>query len=115
MREKKEINIYIGKQVKKLRENAGLTQDQFGELLSLGPKNISDIERGVAGITILTLKRICDKLSISSDAIIFENRNCNDVEYISNRLKHLPPEQFKIIKTFLDQTLDLFSQMEHKK
>lgn len=74
MRDKKEINIYIGNQIRIARERAGLTQAQFGEIVSLGTKNVSDIERGVAGITVSTLKRICEKLSISSDSIIFGTR-----------------------------------------
>lgn len=52
MRDKKEINIYIGNQIRIARERAGLTQAQFGEIVSLGTKNVSDIERGVAGITV---------------------------------------------------------------
>lgn len=56
MRDKKEINIYIGNQIRIARERAGLTQAQFGEIVSLGTKNVSDIERGVAGITVSTLK-----------------------------------------------------------
>ena len=74
MREKKAINIQIGNEIRIARERAGLTQEQFGEIVSLGTKNVSDIERGVAGITVSTLKRICEKLSISSDLIIFGNQ-----------------------------------------
>ena len=70
LRAKKEINIHIGNEVRIARERAGLTQEQFGEIVSLGTKNVSDIERGVAGITVSTLKRICEKLSISSDLLI---------------------------------------------
>jgi len=77
MREKKEINIQIGSAIRDARERAGLTQEQFGELVSLGTKNVSDIERGVAGITVSTLKRICEKLSISSDSILFANETKN--------------------------------------
>lgn len=57
MREKKDINIYIGNEIRIARERAGLTQEQFGEMVSLGTKNISAIERGVTGITISTLKK----------------------------------------------------------
>ena len=39
MRDKKEINIYIGNEIKNARERAGLTQEQFGEMVSLGTKN----------------------------------------------------------------------------
>ena len=92
MRDKKEINIQIGNKIKAARERAGLTQQEFGELVSLGTKNISDIERGVVGITVSTLKRICEKLSISSDFILFGDNEKNDVTYLSEKLKRLTPE-----------------------
>lgn len=110
-REKKEINVNIGNQIRIARERAGLTQEQFGEMVSLGTKNVSDIERGVAGITVTTLKRICDELCISSDLIIYGDRDANDVEYLAQRLSKLPPEQFAAVKDFLDKTFELFARM----
>ena len=112
MREKKEINIHIGNQIRIARERAGLTQEQFGEIVSLGTKNVSDIERGVAGITISTLKRICEKLSISSDQIIFGDRDVNDVQYIAKKLERLPPERFATVETFLNQVIELFAHLD---
>ena len=111
MRDKKEINIQIGNKIKAARERAGLTQQEFGELVSLGTKNVSDIERGVAGITVSTLKRICEKLSISSDFILFEKKKKNDVAYLSEKLKRLTPEQFKIIETLLNQIFKMFAEI----
>ena len=55
MKNKKEINILIGNKIRIARERAGLTQQQFGDLVSLGVKNVSDIERGVSGITVCLL------------------------------------------------------------
>ena len=111
MRDKKEINIQIGNKIKAARERAGLTQQEFGELVSLGTKNVSDIERGVAGITVSTLKRICEKLSISSDFILFGDNEKNDVAYPSEKLKRLTPEQFKIIETLLNQIFKMFAEI----
>ena len=111
MRDKKEINIQIGNKIKAARERAGLTQQEFGELVSLGTKNVSDVERGVAGITVSTLKRICEKLSISSDFILFGDNEKNDVAYLSEKLKRLTPEQFKIIETLLNQIFKMFAEI----
>ena len=111
MRDKKEINIQIGNKIKTARERAGLTQQEFGELVSLGTKNVSDIERGVAGITVSTLKRICEKLSISSDLILFGDNEKNDVAYLSEKLKRLTPEQFKTIETLLNQIFKMFAEI----
>lgn len=114
MREKKAINIQIGNQIRKARERAGLTQEQFGELVSLGTKNVSDIERGVAGITVSTLKRICEKLSISSDLIIFGDQEKNDVSYLAEKLERLSPKQFEAVETFFNQIFELFGHLDTK-
>lgn len=111
MREKKDINIYIGNEIRIARERAGLTQEQLGEMISLGTKNISAIERGVTGITISTLKKICEKLSIPSDSLLFGAQDKNDVTYLAERLERLPPEQFAAIKEFLNQTFALFARL----
>ena len=112
MREKKEINIHIGNEVRLAREQAGLTQEQFGELVSLGTKNVSDIERGVAGITVSTLKRICEKLSISSDSILFANNEKNNVLMLTERLERLTPAQYAAVETFINHVFELFACME---
>lgn len=70
------------------------------------------IERGVAGITISTLKRICEKLSISSDSIIFGSQGKNDVAYLADRLERLPPEQFAAVETFLNQVFEMFTHFD---
>jgi len=112
MREKKEINIQIGNALRIARERAGLTQEQFGEIVSLGTKNVSDIERGVAGITISTLKRICENLHIPSDFIIFGDQNKNDAAYLTERLERLSPQQFKAVKVFIDQLLLMYARLD---
>ena len=111
MREKKDINIQIGNAIRVARERAGLTQEQFGEMVSLGTKNVSDIERGVAGITVSTLKRICDKLSISSDSILFGDMGRNDIQLLTDRLERLSPEQYAAVETFLNHIFELYARL----
>ncbi len=109
MREKKEINVKIGNQIRMARESAGLTQDRFAEMVSLATKNVSDIERGVVGISIGTLVRICETLSISSDSILFGETSGNDAHSISDRLSNLPPEQFEIAEDIINKLFEAFA------
>ena len=109
VREKKELNVRIGNQIRIARESAGLTQDRFVELVSLATKNVSDIERGVVGISIGTLIRICETLSISSDSILFEEGTGNDAHSISERLSNLPPEQFEIACKIINNLFEAFA------
>lgn len=105
MKERKEINIFVGNQIHIARERAGLTQEQFGELVSLGPKNVSDIERGLVGISLSTLKRICEKLSIPSDWILFGDQEPNDVAYLTERLGHMSKSHFAAMNPIFNQLL----------
>jgi len=50
MKDKKELNVLVGINIKREREKAGFTQDQFSEMLGIGSKSLSAIERGVVGI-----------------------------------------------------------------
>ncbi len=112
MKEKKEINLLVGKQIRAARELSGLTQEQFGELVSLDPKNVSDIERGLVGISISTLKRICEKLSVSSDWILFGDRDLNDLEFLTERLHRLPERHFAAAEAFFKQLLYLYGMLD---
>lgn len=109
LKEKKDINIEIGNRIKKTREMAGLTQDRFAELIGMGTKNISAIERGAVGVSLSSIKKICLVLSISSDDLLFENRAENDMSVLTSRLKCLPPEQFNIANDILNKLLEAFA------
>ena len=111
MRERKEINIFVGDRIRMAREGAGLTQEEFGELVLIGPKNVSDIERGMAGISVSTLKRICEKMSISSDRLLFGDREFNELDYLAERLGRLPRWQFAAVESFLNQIFCLFGML----
>ncbi len=116
MREKKEINVLMGEEIRKAREAAGLKkmQEKFGELVDLGPKNVSDIERGVTGITVSTLKRICQTLPVSPDTILFGNQVSDTVDELADRLRHLSPEELKLVKDFLNTVFEMFAVLRKK-
>ena len=109
MKAKKEINIIVGQNIKAERERAGYTQEQFSELIGLGPKSLSAIERGVVGISLTSLQRICKVLSISSDTILFGNADRDDLDDIVHRLKHLTPTQLKVMRKSVMTTLEAFA------
>lgn len=106
MREKKEINIQIGGQVKYAREQARLTQEQLAEYIEVSPQYISDLERGVVGISIPTLKRLCSTLHITSDQILFAEKPENDISAIAEKCKLLPKEQFNILFDIINKFLE---------
>lgn len=106
MREKKDINIQIGEQIRTAREKAKLTQEQFSEKIAVSPQYVSDLERGVVGVSISTLKRICLVLGVSSDQILFADHPENDVAAITVKCKRLSPKQFSILSDIIDKYIE---------
>lgn len=61
---KTNINKKIGKQLKERREELLMTQEELAQELNCHRNNISDIERGVRGISLETLQRYCIALDL---------------------------------------------------
>ena len=109
MSKKKEIDLLVGNNIKRERIRAGYTQDKFSELIGIGSKSLSAIERGTVGVSLSTLLRICNVLSVSSNSLLFENTQKNDVKAITERLERLTPEQFAIANDILCKVMEAFS------
>ena len=106
MRKKKDINIQIGEQIKIARENAKMTQEQLAERIEVSPQYISDLERGVVGISIATLKHVCTMLCVSSDQILFGQATENRAAAIADKCKILSDKQFAILTEIIGKFVE---------
>lgn len=109
MDDRKELNVRIGANIKREREKAGFTQDQFSELLGIGSKSLSSIERGVVGVSLATLMKICDILHISANMLLYEQTQENHLESMTLQLKMLSAEQFQIAANVMKNLMKAFS------
>lgn len=105
MKAKKELNIQIGERIKRAREKGGMTQEQFAELINKTPQFVSDLERGVSGISIETLRTICEKLCISSDSILFARRDENDVSELTSKFRKMSHVKFRALEQIVNALL----------
>ena len=100
-----ELAKHIGKEVRKQREYLGLTQDAASELLGISPQFLSEIERGIKGISADTLYKICTKLSISADTVLPGKRASANtsalIELIATLDEKYIPILEDIIKSFV--------------
>ena len=109
MDNKKALNVLVGANIKREREKAGFTQDQFSELLGIGSKSLSSIERGVVGVSLSTLLKICEILHISANVLLYEQSQKNDLDNIALQLEMLNAEQFKIVSDVMTNLFKAFS------
>lgn len=106
---RKDLNVLVGANIKREREKAGFTQDQFSELLGIGSKSLSSIERGVVGVSLTTLLKICDILHISANVLLYEQTQKNDADSIVLQLGMLSAEQFEIASEIMTSLMKAFS------
>ena len=106
MREKKEINIQIGERIKSARENAKLTQEALAERIEVSPQYVSDAERGVVGVSIATLKKICVTLGCSGDFLLFGEVQDDNLTAIAEKCRELTGKQIsclcQIVETYIE-------------
>lgn len=80
----KNLRKSIGKKIKLARTKSEYTQEQLAEKLSLSPRYISQLERGIAFGSASTIINICKALDINSDFLfkdLIQNDNSN-VDFI---------------------------------
>ena len=62
--------IKLGKLVRIMRKNRGLTQEKLAELVDVSTSYIGHIERGTRKLSVDTLYRICKVLGVSADFLM---------------------------------------------
>ena len=61
----------IGHRLREKREQAGYTREKLGELCSLSPRFIANVEFGDSAFSLDSLMTVCRVLSCSSDYLLF--------------------------------------------
>lgn len=56
-KEKKEINIIIGENIRAYSKKAGYSRENFSELVGITPRFLADAETGFVGVSLTTLKK----------------------------------------------------------
>lgn len=66
--------------IKALRKKKGITQTQLGEVLGVGQKSISMIEKGMCNPTMSQLVALSDYFEVSTDYILKGDEKIKDIE-----------------------------------
>ena len=104
----------LGKKIKQLRFRAGLTQEQLGEKLGVGPQSVSKWENAVAMPDITALPLLAEVFGVSIDDLfdLTAEQRLNRIENRMDMEDDLPMDVFMEYEEFLKSQL---SAEEHKK
>lgn len=105
----------IGERVRRLREGRGWSQGKLAQILDSHPQNVSQLERGVRGVTVQQVVKLARALKVTTDQILGERLNgaglppLNDRSLIRRlqRIQQLPQQQRKTLIKMLDGALSM--------
>lgn len=109
MKQRKELNVQIGNRIREARIAAHYTQAQLAEKLDVSIPFLSDVERGVVGISTETFAKICSTLQISADWLLKGGETMILHTDVAKKLDGLPPKYLKTINEIIDRLLLLIS------
>lgn len=95
----------IGKRIREVRKQAGLTQELFGEKLDLSKNHISDIERGCSLPTVKILIAIYTQFGKTPDEILL-GTSPQKLNSTTERISHLTPMGLRLLEKQLDSLLE---------
>ncbi|MCD7774475.1 MAG: helix-turn-helix domain-containing protein [Clostridiales bacterium] len=102
----KKENIECGKRIRAVREFQHLSREKLAEKANISTQFLSDIETGKKGMTVVTLKKLCNALSVSSDSIIFGVDNDTEPELVSMILS-VPSEKWEDFRQAINYIIKL--------
>jgi transcriptional regulator with XRE-family HTH domain len=104
------LNKQIGARCKQARVASGLTQEKLAERLDVSPQYISDMERGVVGLSLVTLTDLSEQLSVSTDYLLKEetpDESSNRIQ-VGARTLHLSDAEYELLEKIINATLQAF-------
>lgn len=105
-KEKKLINIEIGKNIRIYREKSGYSREKLAELAGITPRFLADVETGFVGISLTNLKKICEILSISTDRLILKNKNYLELD---EKISHIDEKYIHYIEEIIQKQLKIIT------
>ena len=87
-------NAEIGERIKEIRLKRHMTQETLSEKAGIcNPQQISNIERGLSGMSIAKFKDICRTLDVDADYILFGVSTHNVETALNKYIKKMTNEQ----------------------
>ena len=105
-----EIKAQIGRRLRFMREQAGYTREKLGELCSLSPRFIANIELGDSTFSLDSLMSICRVLSCSSDYILFgTHEDDGPWDAVISKLRNTDPKYQASVEKSLQGVLEIIA------
>jgi transcriptional regulator with XRE-family HTH domain len=112
-----ELLVCIGKQIRMLRKEKGLSQEQLSELIGLHPTSLSGIERGTVSSKIGNYASLAQALGVTLSELVDTTTDFGNSDRESWRVARILIEKLKGLDSkkravYLDAANKLFERVE---
>ena len=95
------LNKQVGARIRAQREFLNLTREGLCNYVSISPQFLSEIERGIKGVSAETLYKLCEGLSVSADYILMGKNPTGESSDIFRTLAALDKKYLPIAEELL--------------
>ena len=85
----RELNIAVGRRLRERREYLNISREKLCESVVISPQFLSEVERGVKGLSVDKFLALCDGLGLSADYALRGKESPADVSPIISMLATL--------------------------
>ncbi len=108
-KEKKEINIIVGENIRKYREQCGYSREKLAELIGISPRFLADAETGFVGVSLTNIKKLCEILGVSADRLLWTNDTPLSLD---EKISHIDKKYLPYIEDLLQKQLEIIALTE---
>ena len=108
---KKDINIIVGENIREHREKFGYSRERFAELVGITPRFLADAENGYVGVSLTNLKKICELLGVSADRLLWDDKSNVSLD---EKLSHVDMKYMPLILDIIQKQLELITLADCK-
>lgn len=92
----------MGLRIKSERKKRKLTQEQIAEKLNISVKHLSEVERGLTGLSVENLIKLSNIFGVSIDYLVKGEADKNKWNGVLLELQTIKPEKESLIKELID-------------
>ncbi len=100
-------NQIIGKRIRDFREFQKLSREALAEKSNISTQFLADIEYGKKGMTVTTLRKICNGLHVSADSIVFGKEASLEDSLVEAMLKSVSEDKQEEITEIVQRIIKL--------
>lgn len=93
----------MGQRIKSRRKELKMTQEELAEYLGISVKHVSETERGLSGLSVDNLIRLCDLFGVTLDYLIRGETIISRWQLLIPQLESTPPgkadELYRLIQS----------------